>query len=553
VWFSMLVGSKVSVLIWRCPTTAAKDLIVLTSLFFGVLIHGVGVGALLLIYPNAIKYLPWVLLAYVVLDWRRTADFIKISRCALVVVGSYGLVCFAILLFFNAGALPGDNLFWSIYKLTHVTPGDSPQGLFQAQYLLHGIDLTGASNFAIFDRPFFGGLISVGVLEAVGLGLGATFDSYSKIEIYVYVALWVWLNATFALGLISLLKQFAKGSSVYVAGILVLASPFVVFNTIGTWPKLFALYVLCCAALLAINRYWKLAVLLSGFSFFIHGSFLWPHISLCGILALYLLSRPGSLPLRIRESLVCFAMGLIFPILWFVAQKISGSPSPLAMYYLYAASVTSGFHNSAAVVASRFYQATTPANVALLPFINIIKSIIPLEILRWVINFSVSGAAVSMRGFADVLFFNQFYRPLFAFGLIGSMVALSGLRRELLVTRWLTLALATFFILPLIPGMLIYRNDDLFIMPIMTFCLIPLSAAFCVGLSRLKLIKRVAVVCLMISEFGLVYWSRYNGVNYYNEYYGYYEGVVLIALFGVLFSAFYYMRTLDDSTGAENV
>jgi hypothetical protein len=528
-----LFGAKIARIVWRDSSPGNLELLALPALALGVAAHALMATTMLAIDTRGLKYTAWLMLAVVLLDWRGTRQHLLASWKTMALVSMYGLLCFAILVAFHFGVARGDNLFWSIYKLTAITPGDSPQGLLQAQYLLHGQSLTGLRDFSLFDRPFLGGLISLAALTSIGMPPGTVFNDFPTDQAYSYIALWVWMNSAFALALLAIARRFATNRRVFVACALMLMAPFVVFNIIGAWPKLFAAYIACCAALLAVKGHWRWAVIFSGISFFTHGSFLWSHLSMCGVLALCVMFSPNAIAtmrLRIWHSALLTILAIAFPAAWFLTEHYMGAMSPLRTYYLYDVPVNYGFAHTAEEIVKPFYSSTSPGNLALLPFMNLFKALLPHEILFFIFSFSYAGMEMDLRRMASALFYTQFNRPLFALCLTSGLVAMIGLRREMARNWHFALAVAAFFVLPLIPGMGLYRRNDHFITPVMVFAMLPLLIAFCAEIGRLSRRGLMAVVTLAMGEFALVYWSRYPSVRYAGEFYEYYLWLSLGAL-----------------------
>ena len=517
-----LIGSKVAMRIWRKQSTEDVEWRNLTSLVFGVLIQALSTSIVLAVYPPALRYVFWILTSAVLVDWRRTWSYVVFSYKEMALAAVYGLLCFSIMVGFHFGASPGDNLSWSVYKLTGITPGDSPQGLLQAQYLLYGHSLIDLKNFSMFDRPFLGGLISAEALSAIGLAPGRTFNVFTDNQAFSYFALWIALNSGFTYVVIALARRLSSGLRQFALCAVILASPFVVFNTIGAWPKLLAVYIACCAALLAIGKYWRIAIFLSGITFFTHGSFLWSHLSMSGLLILYLLLSPENIDRRVRIAATVGLIAVSFPALWFFAERFTGAVSPLRTYYLYGVSVSYGLYHSIDEIARGFYNSTSPGNLGWLPFMNLLKALLPLELLTSIASFSYSGYVATWRSFAESLFLTQFNRPLFSFCITAGLVALISIKREAAKNWTLCLALMAFFLLPLIPGMGLYRRDDHFITTIMLFSLIPLIIALGLAYERMSNGLLLAVTSMSFIEYALVYAVRYPGVRYTERFYEYY-------------------------------
>lgn len=515
------LGEKLARVAWRDMVPGEGDLRGLAAPLFGIVAHALIAALTLVVLPQAVGWVFWAMAAVVVVDLGGTRRYLREHWRSLGLALAYGLACFALIVGFHLGAGRGDNLLWSIYHLTAITPGDSPQGLLQAQYLLHGTSLSGLRDFSLFDRPFLGGVVSLAALDAVGHPPGKAFNDFPPHQSYLYIALWVWLNATFAIALAAIARRILPAYLRHVAVLLTLAAPFLVFNVIGAWPKLLAAYITVIAALLALGGRWHWAVMISGVAFLTHGSFLWSHLSLCGLLAIYvsLFRREGRFWL---QGGVLGTLALAFPTAWFLAEDYFGAQTPLRTYYLYNVPVSHGLTHGAEEIARGFYNATSPGQLALLPFMNLLKVLLPSEVLTWLTTYSATGPGSSLRSFASALFYTQFNRPLFAFCLTAGLVALWGVRRCGSRNWELALALAAFFLLPLLPGLGLYRRDDHFITPGMLFAVLPVVMAWFHGLANLSRRGLMVVVTLVMAEYLLLYWSRYPGIRYESEFFEFY-------------------------------
>lgn len=504
-------------------------------LLAGLLAHVLLACTFLIVAPSWSGASLWILLAGCLVSWRwRRPQLAGLCMPTLLVI-SYSLFCFGLLLSFHGGPGRGVTIFWSIYTLTNITPGDSPQAALQAQYLLFGKNLIGAEDFALFDRPFLGGIITAGTLPAFGIRLPPRFFDYSELTAFAYVSLWIAINAISALSLLGIVERFSRGRSALIISLLVLASPFLVFNSIGAWPKLLALALLCYACNQALRQKWIAAMLLSGASFFAHGSFLWAHLSFGGVLIFTLIAqgwRQSTMawPRLAAMLLICLAV----PAAWFAAEHLTGSATPLRTYYLYNVSVTHGLHHSAEQIAQGFYASTNATNLVNLPWINIIKGILPIETLDLILNYRLSNEATGWRALGETLFRTQFMRAWFALGLIGGAVAYRGLTHAT-SSQWLPrLALIAFFLLPLIPGLGLYRRDDHFLLPIMMFAAIPVLISFSIGFHLLRNSTMTVIGLAMIAEYLMIYFWRYPPGRYVGEFNAYYLAAITV---GMLFTA----------------
>ncbi|MBZ3928870.1 hypothetical protein [Xanthomonas citri] len=322
-----------------------------STLLTGLLAHATLTSVALVLAPGWSGVSLWMLLAGAMISWRWRRPMLAPLAKPLLLVIAYSVACYLVLLSFHYGPARGSTIFWSIFSLTNVTPGDSPQSAFQAQYLLFGHQLKGAEQFALFDRPFLGGIITAGTLPAFGIYLQPKFYDYGELTAFAYTSLWIAINSIAALSLLNVVERFSNGRSTLIISMLLLASPFLVFNTIGLWPKLLALSLICLACTQALRQNWMIAILLSGASFFAHGSFLWAHLSFGGALILILLAQRQKYRITWPHlAAVPFACAAV-PIAWFVAEHIVGGATPLRTYYLYNVQVAYGLDHTAEQIA----------------------------------------------------------------------------------------------------------------------------------------------------------------------------------------------------------
>lgn len=368
-----------------------------TTLLTGLLAHAALASIALVVAPGWSGVSLWILLAGAVISWHWRRPMLAPLAKPLFLVMAYSIVCYVVLLSFHYGPARGSTIFWSIFSLTNVTPGDSPQSAFQAQYLLFGHQLISAGQFALFDRPFLGGIVTAGTLPAFGIHFQPKFYDYSELTAFAYTNLWIAINSIAALSLLNVVERFSNGRSTLIISMLLLASPFLVFNTIGLWPKLLALSLVHLACSQALRQNWIIAILLSGASFLAHGSFLWAHLSFGGALILILLVQRDKFGITWpRLAALPFACAAV-PIAWFAAEHIVGGATPLRMYYLYNVQVAYGLDHTAEQIAQEFYSSTNAANIAVLPWMNMIKGILPIETLDMILNYRLSNEAISWR------------------------------------------------------------------------------------------------------------------------------------------------------------
>lgn len=501
------------------------------ALIIGLLAHALLASVLLVLAPAWTALSAGMLLAGCAIRWFWCRPQIAPLVVPVLLVAGYSLACYVLLVSFHHSPARGDTLFWSIYNLTNITPGDSPQAAFQAQYLVHQGQLLAGESFALFDRPFLGGIITAATLPALGLSLSERFYDYSTTLALAYSSLWMAINAIVVLPLLHIIHRYSQGRTAHVISVLLLASPFLVFNTIGLWPKLLGLALLCLACTQALRQRWGIAALLSGIAFFAHGSFLWSHIALCGVMFFALAVegwRARQLPWAAVS--IVLAMTVAVPAIWFIAEDVYGGATPLRTYYLYNVDVAYGLHHSAEKIAAEFYASTNATNLAVLPWMNLAKGVLPIEMLDLVLNFKLTDQATGWRALGESLFRNQFMRIWFALGLIGGVITLRGLFSAQ-SSRWLPrLALVAFFLLPLIPGLGLYRRDDHFLLPVMLFAAIPVLISFCIGLRSLRPMTITLVALAMLAEYLMIYYWRYPPGRFVGEFHAHYLVVVAVAM-----------------------
>lgn len=506
-------------------------------LLVGLLAHVLVSSAFLAFAPTWSGAGFWILLAGCLASWHWHRPSLRPLMVPLLAITLFALGCYLLLLSYHYGPARGSTLFWSIYSLTNVTPGDSPQAAFQAQYLLHGDALAGGEDFALFDRPFLAGILSASALPAFGIPFGTAFYDYGDLLAFAYASLWIAVNAIVILPLFHIIGRFSQGRTAFVVSLLLLASPFLVFNTIGLWPKLLALALICFACTQALRQHWATAALLSAAAFFAHGSFLWAHISFCGVMFFALAAEGKRMScFDWRQISAVLAICVAAPAAWFAAEHFSGGATPLRTYYLYNVDVAYGLHHSAEKIAQEFYASTNQTNLMNLPWLNMAKGILPIEFLDLILNYRLSNEATGWRALGETLFRTQFMRAWFAFGIIGGVITCRGLFSSE-SSRWLPrLALIAFFLLPLIPGLGLYRRDDHFLLPIMMFAAVPVLISFCIGLRSVRSSTLTAVGLLMLGEYLMVYFWRYPPGRFVGEFHAYYIVVATVFLVAIAVS-----------------
>jgi len=529
----MVIGTVISPS-WVHALESRWDRALLT-LLTGTLGHALVAALLLVAQPGYVGLALWICFGTALVTLLARRQRLEIGAPHAVLFAMFA-VCYLLLLTYHFSPARGPTLFWSLYGLTGVTPGDSPQGAFQAQYLLWGHALKEGGEFSLFDRPFLGGVITADTLKAFGFAFSDRFYDYSPGLQVAYASLWIAINAICALALLSIASRFARGRAAYLCSLLALASPFFLLNVIGLWPKLYALAWLWAACLLALERRPVLACFLSGIAFYAHGSFLWSHIAFCGMVTFYLLAegwKQRAVPWSaLAGSLLLCAF---IPLAWFTAEHLFSGASPLRQYYLYNVPVTEGFHRDAADIAQSFYATTSPASLSLVPWMNMAKGLLPIEALQLVMGSGLANTPPSWRDVGNALFHLQFLRALFALGLIGGIVVVRGFFAPE-ARRWTPrLLLIGLLLLPLIPGLGLYRRDDHFLLPVMLFAVIPVLAHFCMGMQHLGAKTMKLISLAMLIEFIAVLYWRMAPVSYEGEFAQYFSPFV--ALVGVVAAA----------------
>jgi hypothetical protein len=424
----------------------------------------------------------------------------------------------------------GPSLFWTIYNLTDITPGDSPQALWQAQYLLHGLDrVAGFELFSLFDRPFFAGLVTLTPLCSAGLCPGIQFDAHGPEVQAAYASLWVVLNSVVVFALLVMLRAFLSARRSLLLLILFVSGPFVMFNTIGLWPKLFALYVLVCAVVLAVERRTIMAIGCAAIAFFVHGSFLWIHLAfgLTMTVLLWVWRTPGMPSQTWRRMMASLAMTCAPPFIWFCIGVLADAANPLRDYYLYNVSTTAGLTTSPEEIRSAFYENTHLVNLFVVGVVNLLKAMLPLGLIDVVTDFSLVGSKATLYVLGHKWYEVVRDRPFYAFGVVMAIVAfLGGVR----TWKRYTLAPAVVLVVglvPLVPAAMIYRRDDHFITAVMMFVIIVPAMFSALAVRGLSVRGLAYVSCLVLGEHTLVYLTRFRHVEYAGEVVSWYPGVVL--------------------------
>jgi len=397
------------------------------------------------------------------------------------------------------------DLFWAIYKVTLITPGDSPIALEQAQYLVHAGQVINKLDFALFDRTFLGGILSAGALCAFGLCPGETLYSATAEQQQAYVSLWIMLNSLGILGIWLAVSEIVKKRALIVTA-LIAATPFVVFNTMGLWPKFLGLYFCAVGLWLALRRRPMLAVLATGMAFFCHGLFLWPHLGLAFLTALYLLGQRQA-----KTAVMVLATALAVPVAWFGAQFETHSLSPLNFYYLYNTDVSTALHQPLQSIAQEFYATTSLGKLAMLPLFNAIRLFLPGDLIGAISSFQLRG---NWPNFFRSWYWAEFTcAPLFA-GLVLGFLAISGLLASWSRDIRIAAAVLLCILMPLVPAAAIYRHDRVVVTVIEFQVIIPFSMGIAWMIGRFSKAGLVVTAILVALESIAIYVIRANNFIY---------------------------------------
>lgn len=411
------------------------------------------------------------------LFWKRNpVSFQRPERAVALIVAVVSMLCGALILlrFTPSGDEP--NLFWTIYYLSNITPGDSPQGIMQAQFLMHGGDsLAEFATFSIFDRPFMGGILTAGVMCAAGQCPSVPmYFSVTHFQQLIYISTWIWINASTLFSLNLLVGTVNNSRRVLLVALLAI-SPFFLGNVIGLWPKPIALHFFVAGLYLLIWRrdLLPLGLTMVAAAFFLHGSFIWPMIASLGLFGLYAVSKRA-----VSEAAQSFAVMIAVPALWFGSQAASGISSPLQLYYLYNSGVQEAFATPASELIERFYSVTSIGSLSALPVVNLIKFLLPFDVIKWIDAYDVSGATI--LSLSNALLSNSYNRPVFFAGFSLAAVAIMGLIKGWRSTWLLMFAIVALLAAPLVPGAALYRKADHFLATIQLTSIIPILLAIAV-------------------------------------------------------------------------
>lgn len=507
----------------------------------GLVVVCLAFGILLLL--RAIWLSPFIIAAALVLaalDWRAFRSHYRgIEWPASAMWIFLGTAAFSSLLLVAAdlGSAKGANIFWTIYNLTFITPGDSPQGLMQAQYLVYGPQrLANFDNFSIFDRTILGGILTAGALCAFANCVGSTFVEWTTSQMLMYTSIWIWLNALVVFAVWEIVGLFTRHRQAAVT-ILICAVPTITLNIVGLWPKSVANFFLVLALLCALQRRFLLATLWSSAAFQLHGSFLWPHLALAvasaSFIALYDRRPAYGLPIMITAAAV--------PALWFGADRFSGEIVPLRAYYLYDAGIAEALHGSLRDIVDRFYASTNAVNLAALPVVNFVKFLLPLESLQSLVQFTYKGAPVDWSAALGAYYWTQLNHPIFFGGFFLAVLVIAGLLFSWAKDWRVPAGALLLVILPLVATAGLYRRDQMFYTIIFPYAVLPAIAAAAYGARNFGRKPVLALAGLALVEFLLTYWSRASGVSYW--------GAVVVALATVA-AAIYSMTLADRQCGA---
>jgi hypothetical protein len=461
-----------------------------------------------------------VMMAAALADARKVIVYwstVAIPRAPLILVVVATFVQMGTMLVVERGPLHGADVFWTIYRFAHVTPGDSSQALLQAQYLIHGADLDyGRVEFSIFDRTFGAGVMTAEIMCALlrcpGQALYETREPFAQ----TYVGIWICFNAVAVAAIWQLARILAPARATAIV-LLLCASPFIVFNGLGLWPKLFAFYLLIVACGCAWSGRIYASMLFSSAAFLTHASFLWPHLALACAAAAFLLTGEKRLSRHdLQRAAGVLGLAAVVPLVWFGSQHLAGGFSPLRYYYLYDVPPFEALHREPADIIRSFYKATSPENLIALPIIGLFKALTPQSVLHYLLTFSYKGDPFSVGDVFRPLQTAMEQRIPYAFGLTLGFVSIAGIVR-FWRTRWIVPALVlVLFVMPLVPATGLYRQNDHFSTPVMLFAVAPVIAGLCLWLDRVGSRAFLLIGALSLVEFAGVFMVR-MAAPYYGD------------------------------------
>jgi hypothetical protein len=203
----------------------------------------------------------------------------------------------------EAGPRSDSRISYNVIAL--LAHGDSPYDAYGTMYY---------APYTFYDRGPIAGLGSGAVVMAGGASPlraqpDAPWEPFDAQGFETYRIMMMLFNATAVLAAYGLVRSFLRSRLAVAAAALVALSPFVVYQTYFTWPKLLAASYVLAAAVALLHRRSLLAGALLGLGYLAHPSALF---AVPAVLLAWLVLRergPGAVPIDPEAGLSCGPKG----------------------------------------------------------------------------------------------------------------------------------------------------------------------------------------------------------------------------------------------------
>lgn len=264
------------------------------------------------------------------------------------------------------------------------------------------------ADMDLYDRPQFGGYITLFFFRLFGLPLTEDHFVYPPDGLHFYHCLWWLINNLYLVGVAPLFRKLFGNRGAIIAVATTALGGFFFICTAGSWMKFAGVYPFLLAFLLYLeNQGPVLQAMLCALSYYIHGSVL-PFLAGFGLLQIFNVRYPfAGRRSAARHVLLFAAVGVVLVGAWFVVVRLVGSKQPLLYYYIYGAGLTEAQTKPVAELAKAFYDRHTWASLSLFPVKNLIFNWFPVGLWQSVTAWITMSAPFTLSGFANVLFASQ--------------------------------------------------------------------------------------------------------------------------------------------------
>ena len=490
----------------------------------------IGLGVCGVIGYVAVRFhMPWLILVFTLLSlaggaayiWRRLRlGFAPPDGARLVKFTVFTLLCLygmqiALYGLFSR-VYPGPHEVWTVFNLTGVPPPDQMfawhQAMFFAQHRVYP-DAPFYGEMDLYDRPQFGGCITLFFFKLFRLPLKEKEFAYPAAALHFYHCLWWLLNNLYLLGIAPLFRRlFGLRGAILAVASTALGGFFILSNT-GGWMKFASAYPFVLAFLLFIEGKGPvLQALLCAMSYYIHGSVL-PFLAGFGALQLLSVRYPiATTRTSIRNVMQFSCVGVLLVGAWFVLVRWVGSKQPLFYYYIYDASLTEAQTRPVSEIARDFYAKHSWQMLAFLPVHNLWQSLFPTILFDSARAWFWANGPGRLSDLGSALFASQRFCIPCALAAVSAPFVILGALRSLAQKHGGKIALCL-YLLPALMIALIYRKDWAFQLHVV--CLYHTLVLFCWiafwrrartrwALLGLSAITVEGIVCLLFADFRIL-------------------------------------------------